>query len=78
MLSLDSLMWPFKRDKARKLLEDIRKHKVIISLCLTSELLLVYSFLLNTLHKVRSNINSQDLKYIWTSIKHIRRRTNSK
>jgi hypothetical protein len=36
-LSLASLAWPFKRDKALKLLEEIGRHKATISLGLTTE-----------------------------------------
>ena len=36
-LSLASLAWPFKRDKARKFLEDIGRYKNTISLALTVE-----------------------------------------
>jgi hypothetical protein len=36
-LSLASLAWPFKRDKAFKLLEEIGRHKSTISLGLTTE-----------------------------------------
>jgi len=36
-LSLASLAWPFKRDKAFKLLEEIGRHKATISLGLTTE-----------------------------------------
>jgi hypothetical protein len=37
VLSLASLAWPFKRDKAIKLLEEIGRHKATISLGLTTE-----------------------------------------
>jgi hypothetical protein len=36
-LSLTTLGWPFKRDKALKLLEEIGRHKSTISLGLTVE-----------------------------------------
>jgi hypothetical protein len=35
--SLQNLAWPFKEGKARKLLEDIQRHKTTISLMLTTE-----------------------------------------
>ena len=35
--SLKDLAWPFKEGKARKLLEDIGRHKATISLALTTE-----------------------------------------
>lgn len=36
-ISLASLAWPFKRDKAMKLLEEIGRHKSTLSLGLTAE-----------------------------------------
>jgi hypothetical protein len=37
LCSLTRLAWPFKADKARKLLDDIGRHKITISLSLTTE-----------------------------------------
>jgi hypothetical protein len=37
LLSLDNLAWPFKESKARKLIEDIGRYKLAISLALTTE-----------------------------------------
>jgi hypothetical protein len=37
VVSLTNLAWPFKEGKARKLLEDIGRHKATLSLALTTE-----------------------------------------
>jgi hypothetical protein len=44
VLSLASLAWPLKESKARKLLEDIGRHKATISLALVTETVCVAKF----------------------------------
>jgi hypothetical protein len=44
LLSLTNLAWPLKESKARKLLEDIGRHKTTISLALTIETVCVVKF----------------------------------